>query len=112
MALRRLPYRLSMALASILPTEEHPISPEATELTYYQELFAILIIAPTTTTWIVSPSDRLGYVTEPPTLDLALCIVKDANTGTGHLHRAQVNNEYKGHTIGHNAIGPQSTTGT
>jgi hypothetical protein len=76
----RLPPRPSMASASILPTKERPTSPKATELTYYQELFAILTTAPTTMTWTTSPSDGLGYVTEPS----ALCVVKDANTGTGH----------------------------
>jgi hypothetical protein len=35
---------------------------------------------------------------EPLTLASALCVVKEANTGTGRFHRAQVNNEYKGHT--------------
>jgi hypothetical protein len=69
-----------MALASILTTGEHPTSPEAVELTYYQELFAILTTPPTTMTWTVSPSDKLGYMIEPFTLALALCVVKDANT--------------------------------
>jgi hypothetical protein len=84
MALGRLSPCPSMASASMLPTRECPTSPEAAELTYYQELFAILTTAPTTTTWTASPSDRLGYVTEPSALASALCVLKDANIGTGH----------------------------
>jgi hypothetical protein len=71
---------------------------KTTELAYYQGVFAILSTAPTTTAWEAFPSGRLGYVTEPSALASALCVVEDANTGTRHLHRAQVNSEYKDHT--------------
>jgi hypothetical protein len=71
-----------MASALIMLRKEHPTSPEPAELTYYQELFAILATAPTTTTWTTSQSDRLEYVTEPLALALVLYVVKDANTGT------------------------------
>jgi hypothetical protein len=50
-------------------------------------------------TWTTSPSDRLGYGTNPLALALALYVLKDENTGTRHPLPAQVNNEYKGHTI-------------
>jgi hypothetical protein len=69
--------------------------------TYCQELFAILVTTPTTTTQTTPPSDRLGHTTEPRALASALCTVKDANTGTGHPFPAQVNSKYKGHTKGH-----------
>jgi hypothetical protein len=36
-------------------------------------------------------------VTELSTLALALYVVRYLNMGTGRLHRAQVNNGYKGH---------------
>jgi hypothetical protein len=61
----KLPPHPSMASASIIPTKERPTSPETAELTYYQELFAILTTASTTITGTVSPTDRLGYMTEP-----------------------------------------------
>jgi hypothetical protein len=72
----RLPPRPSMASASIISMKECPTSPEATELMYHQGLFAILTTAPTTMTWTASPSDMLGYVTEPSALTLALCVSK------------------------------------
>jgi hypothetical protein len=84
MASGRLLPRPSMDSTSIVPTEEGPTSSEAAELTYYQGLFAVLTIAPTTMTWTASPSYWLGYVTVPSSLALALYVVKDANTGTGH----------------------------
>jgi hypothetical protein len=84
MASGKLLPRSSMALASILPTEERPTSSEAAELAYYQELFAILTIAPITMTWTTSPSYWLRYMTEPSALALVLYVVKDANTRTGH----------------------------
>jgi hypothetical protein len=74
---------------------------ETPELTYYQELFAILTTAPTTAIWTAFPLDWLGYVTEPSALALALCTVKDANTGTRHPLSAQVDSKYKDHTTGH-----------
>jgi hypothetical protein len=40
-------------------------------------------------------------MTEPSVLASALYVIKDANTGTRHLHRAQVNNGYEGRTKGH-----------
>jgi hypothetical protein len=73
-----------MDSTSIIPTGGYTTSPEAIELTYYQELFAIPTTTPTTTTWTASPSDWLGYVTEPSALASALPVVKDANTGTRH----------------------------
>jgi hypothetical protein len=83
----------------VIINEGHPTSPETAKLTYYLGAFTILGTAPTTTALVASPSGRLGYVTEPSGVTLALCVVKDANTGTERLHRAQVNNRYKGHTI-------------
>jgi hypothetical protein len=44
------PPRPSMASASIIPMKERTMSPEAAELTYYHELFAILTTSPTTMT--------------------------------------------------------------
>jgi hypothetical protein len=76
--------RPSMASTSILPTKGRPTSPVVAELTYYQELFAIPTTAPTTTTWTTSPSDRLGYMTEPSALASAIYVVIDANAGTKH----------------------------
>jgi hypothetical protein len=101
-ASRRLLPRPIIASGSILPMKGPPTSPETTELTYYHELFAILVIYPTTMTSTVFPSCMLGYVTEPSALALALYAVKDANTGTRHPLPAQVNNEYKDHTTCHN----------
>jgi hypothetical protein len=61
----KLPPHPSMASASIIPMKERPTSPETAELTYYQELFTILTTASTTITGTVSPTHRLGYMTEP-----------------------------------------------
>jgi hypothetical protein len=44
--------------------------------TNYHALFTILIVVSTTTTQTSFPQDGLGYVSKPPTLDSALCLVK------------------------------------
>jgi hypothetical protein len=67
----------------------------------YYALFTILIIVSTTTTQTTSPSDKLGYASEPQILALALCSVKMQIQGPDVLLLVQVNGQYECHTVCH-----------
>jgi hypothetical protein len=109
---RRLQPRPSMASASITQMKEHPTSSGVAELTYYQELFAILTTTLTTMTWTTFPSGGLGYVTEPSTLASAIYVGKDANTRTEHpslsTSQQRVQGPYQLHGFDH-ASSPYAT---
>jgi hypothetical protein len=76
--------------------------------TNYHVLFTILITISTSRTRTTHPQDGLGYASEPPTLSMALCLVKIQDIGADILPLIEDNHKDKSHSSGHTATGARA----